>query len=369
MLALIIVFLATALIAACLFGEDGARRALDRRLDDFVRRRRRRGGEGAALAAAGEGAADAGEAAAGAGGAGAGGAGAGGATGGRMRLAWPRFSWTQAKGRAGAGEKRRAMGFLRALDRRLETRRFGGGLALRLRRADLRLRVGEFLAFSVSAGVILGIVALWSLGPLAALGLFCAGVAVPFLYVGRRCEARVRAFGGQLPDALLIMANCLRSGYSVLQAMDVVGRELPPPIGRDFDRVVREVRVNIPIEDAMKNLVHRINSPDLDLVVTAILIQRQVGGNLAEVLDRITWTIRERVRIQGEIRTLTAQGRISGWIIAFLPAALGCLLYLMSPEYIGPLVTTPAGWAMVGLAVFMELVGVFFISRVIKVEV
>ena len=353
MLALIIVFLATALIAACLLGEDGARRALDRRLDDFVRRRKRRGGEGVAVAAAAEGAA--GE--------------TGGAASGRPRRAWLRFSWTRARSRAGAGGKRRPLGFLRALDRRLETRRFGGGLALRLRRADLRLRVGEFLAFSVSAGVILAIVALWGLGPLAAMGLFCAGVAAPFLYVGRRCEARVRAFGGQLPDALLIMANCLRSGYSVLQAMDVVGRELPPPIGRDFDQVVREVRVNIPLEDALKNLVHRVNSADLDLVVTAILIQRQVGGNLAEVLDRITWTIRERVRIQGEIRTLTAQGRISGWIIAFLPAALGCLLYLMSPEYIRPLVTTPAGWAMVGLGLFMELVGVFFISRVIKVEV
>ncbi|MCL6451452.1 MAG: type II secretion system F family protein, partial [Acetobacteraceae bacterium] len=195
------------------------------------------------------------------------------------------------------------------------------------------------------------------------------GLFLPVAYLGHRAERRTRLFNQQLPDALGIMANCLRSGYSIVQALDVVGREMPPPIGREFDQVTREIRVNIPMEDALANLVRRMASPDLDLAVTAILIQRQVGGNLAEVLDRITYTIRERVRILAEVRTLTAQGRVSGWIIALLPVGLGALLYLFDPDYMRPMLSLPLGWLMLGGAAAMQAVGVLVIARIVKIEV
>ena len=252
----------------------------------------------------------------------------------------------------------------------LKGTRWLDGVQRKLNRARLRWRAVEFLALQGAAGMGGGLVGLVLTGQwLLALAASVLGLLLPDLYVARRYQQRLRAFDGQLPDALTLMANALKSGYSFLQAADVVAREMPAPIADEFAWLVKETRVNIPLEDALANLLDRVPSPDLDLVVTAVLIQKQVGGNLAGVLERTAETIRERVRLQGQIRTLTAQGRLSGWIVGALPVALLVLLSAMNPAYLQPLLTTPVGWVLLGAGVVMEAAGVLVIRALIRVDV
>jgi tight adherence protein B len=257
---------------------------------------------------------------------------------------------------------------LRLISDRLAGKGFGNVLATRLRRADLRLQVAEFVLITVilaALGVVLG----WLLDR-TFLSFVLAGVGflAPSIYLNRRLLQRRRAIEGQLADALGLISNSLRSGYSFLQAMDVVAKEMPPPISREFEQVLRETRVNIPVEPALESLVGRVRSDDLDLAITSILIQRQVGGNLSEVLDNITNTVRERARIAAEVRTLTASGRLSGWVVSAVPAALVVLISALNPGFMRPLFTHPIGWAALGAAVVMQAMGAFFISRIMNVK-
>lgn len=247
-------------------------------------------------------------------------------------------------------------------------RRFSQTLEIRLKRADWKWKPAEFMvAQGVAAGVGLGLAvisapSLWWLFPVL-------GWVAPYLLLSRAEKVRLKAFEGQLPDALSIIANALRSGYSFLQAMEVVSREMPDPVNKEFGLVLRETRVNIPIEEALGNLVERVKSPDLDLVVTAVLIQRQVGGNLSEVLEKIGGTIKERIRLQGEIRTLTTQGRISGWIVSLLPVALALMMQLVSPGYLDPMFSHPVGWLLMFVGVVMQGIGILTIKNMINLEV
>lgn len=203
---------------------------------------------------------------------------------------------------------------------------------------------------------------------LTLLALLAAG-AVPFWLVKVVARRRVMLFNSQIVDSLLIMANSLRAGFSFIQAVEVVQREMPPPIGREFGRTFQELSLGTPVEEALTGLVRRVKSEDLSLVVTAVLIQRQVGGNLAEVLDKIAHTIQERVRIQGEIRSLTAQGRLSGTIISVLPIFLIFFMLLVNPGYIGVLFAEPLGRVMLCAAAVAELLGWFFIRRIVRISV
>jgi tight adherence protein B len=161
--------------------------------------------------------------------------------------------------------------------------------------------------------------------------------------------------------------------------METIATELPAPISKEFERVVQEVRLGLSVEQSLDNMLRRVPSEDLDLVITAVNIQREVGGNLAEVLDTISFTIRERVRIKGEIKTLTAQGRISGWIISLLPIALGLLLYAINPEYVSQLWikdkpwiwpgVIPCGWLVLGFSLGMISLGAFAIMKIVDIEV
>jgi len=267
--------------------------------------------------------------------------------------------------RAKAGQVRR---LVRLVSERLAGEGFGNWLALRLRRADLRLQVAEF-ALATSALAVLGFVLGWLVDrPFLSFSLGIAGLFGPFIYLTHRLSQRQRALEGQLADAFSLISNSLRSGYSFLQAMDLVSKEMPAPISREFEQVLRETRVNIPVETALENLVRRARSKDLDLAVTAILTQRQIGGNLSEVLDHITSTIRERFRIAAEIRTLTASGRLSGWVVAGVPTALVVLVSSVNPEFMKPLFTHPIGWAALTVGLVMQIIGLFFISRITTVK-
>jgi tight adherence protein B len=189
--------------------------------------------------------------------------------------------------------------------------------------------------------------------------------------VKRQQRLRLNRFNDQLSDMLNLMVNGLRAGYSTMQAMEAVSRELPPPISDEFHRVVQEMQIGIPMEKALDNLLRRIPSDDLDFVITAINVQREVGGNLSEILDTISFTIRERVRIKGEIRVMTAQVRTSGTVLSLIPVFLTLALWFISPEYIGSFFDRGplCGWSAVVTVVGMIAAGYFVMMKIADIEV
>src|SRR5215469_9890766 len=208
-------------------------------------------------------------------------------------------------------------------------------LARDLARADLKITIGEFLVIRValaSVGALLGFAIPVGGRILLAVILLGAGWFGPRYYVTYRKNRRQQSFNNQLSDVITLMSGALRSGYSLLQSMELVAREGPSPVSIEFDRVVREVGLGLSPEEALANLVERMQSEDLELLVTAINVQREVGGNLVEVLDTISATIRDRVKLIGEVRVLTAQQQYSGYIIALLPVALALLLGVINPS-------------------------------------
>lgn len=245
-------------------------------------------------------------------------------------------------------------------DRRIESR---------LRRAGIRLRAAEYLAVRVGIGFVAGLAVFIFTG---AAPLFMVGAAPGFLlpefYVQRKIRVRLQKATHQLPDALAIIANSLRSGHSFLQAVDVAAEELADPLAAEFRQLMQETRVDIRLEDALANLVNRLPAPDIQLVVTAVLIQKQVGGNLAAILEQVADTIRVRMRIGREVKALSAQGRLSGWVLGLLPVALTAFVGLTNKSYMSLLFSEPLGRAMLGGAVVMELIGVVIISRMVQVD-
>ena len=222
----------------------------------------------------------------------------------------------------------------------VERFRFGENIGKELAQADLKLRPGEYLAVVVGLTLFLGIGG-WLYGGggfsfqaiLFALVGFLLGPFLPRMYLGRQKTKRLQTFVDQLPDMLNLMVNGLRAGYSTMQAMEAVSKELPAPISDEFRRVVQEMQLGIPMEIALDNLLRRIPSDDLDLIITAMNVQREVGGNLAEILDVISFTIRERIRIKREIQVLTAQVLYSGRVLALMPIVLMLVLYGANRPY------------------------------------
>lgn len=240
----------------------------------------------------------------------------------------------------------------------------------KLAQADLLLRGEEYLFLDLVLALG-GSLLLWLVTFNPGLAALSAGfwLAVPWLYLGQLRQKRLHTFNNQLGDALLVMNNSLRAGYSFLQALEMVSREMSPPIASEFGRALREMQLGTATEVALNNLSRRVGSDDLDLVLTALTIQRQVGGNLAQIMDNIAETIRERVRIKGEIKTLTAQGRLSGLIIGILPLALLALLFLINPDYVGILWQEPLGRFLLGAAAAGEILGICLIKRIVDIRV
>ncbi len=239
-----------------------------------------------------------------------------------------------------------------------------------LARADIPLNGEEFLGLSVITVVCSGLFFLLVTGnPAAGLLAAVLGWYLPRFMLRMALARRIAKFNSQINDALIVMANSLRSGFSFLQAMDMVRKEMPDPISKEFGAALQEMNWGTPTEEALTAMTSRVSSADFELVVTAVLIQRQVGGNLAEVLDNIANTIRERVRIKGEIKTLTAQGRLSGLVIGLLPFLLALAIFFMNPEYITPLFTNKAGLAMVSVAFLSQLMGIALIRKIVQIQV
>ncbi len=249
-------------------------------------------------------------------------------------------------------------------------RGFAAAIQTDLARADLKLRVAEFILLT-----FISTLAFFLVGDLlfdtpvmgAAFGI--AGFFVPRLYVNARKRRRLNAFNDQLSDTITLLANSLRSGFSIVQSMDTVANQLPDPIAAEFRRVTQEIGLGLHYEEALNNMLRRVPSEDLDLMITAVNIQGRVGGNLAEILDTIGFTIRERVRIKGEIRVLTAQQMISGYVLTGLPVLLGLMVYLINRQYIARMFTDPCGWIMLGTSALMIITGYWIIRRIVNIEV
>lgn len=267
------------------------------------------------------------------------------------------------------GSLGRLTALARPFTKGLETRDRVRRIEQELGRAGIPLRASEYLAMRLLAVVGLALVGFILTAP---LGLFVGGVVgflAPQMYVKMKIQGRLKAFDSQIGDALVMMSNALKAGYSFLQSMELIAQEMAPPISEEFSRTLREMNLGADTEAALQSMATRVGSDDLDLVMTAVLIQRQVGGNLSEVLDNIALTIRERVRIRGEIQTLTAQGRISGVIIGLLPVGIFLFLSVINPSYMMLLVTHPLGQVMIGIALTGQLIGAMVIRKIIRIEV
>lgn len=240
-----------------------------------------------------------------------------------------------------------------------------------LTRAHLLLKAEEFLIFEIILFSFFLLLAVMIKGmkswPLAILcGI--AGWVLPSFFLKNRIRKRMKLLNEQLGDAITMMSNSLKAGYSFLQAVDIVAEEMTGPIAEEFSVFKKEVSFGLNTEKALENLAARVKSEDLDLAITAVMIQRQVGGNLAEVLDKITETIRDRVKIKGELKAITAQGRISGLVISLLPVVLCLIIYMINPGQMSLLFTKPLGLLMLGFAGVMELTGIILIRKIVRVE-
>jgi tight adherence protein B len=258
-------------------------------------------------------------------------------------------------------------------NRSVEKSSIGDRLARQLARADMKFKVGEYVALIGIAMIGLGGV-VWLIGGRQLLSFLIGAIVgffIPGFYVRRQQSQRLHKFNDQLADMLNLVVNGLRAGYSTMQAMEAVSRELPAPISDEFRRVVQEMQFGVPMERALDNLLRRIPSDDLDFVITAINVQREVGGNLSEILDTISFTIRERVRIKGEIRVLTAQVRQSGQFLSLIPIILTVVLYFINPEYLGTFFEDSflCGVGALGFAAFLIVTGYFVMQRIANIEV
>jgi tight adherence protein B len=269
------------------------------------------------------------------------------------------------------------------LNRVVEQRDFGANLARDIARADLHLKISEY--FMIWIGTTLAVPAIMFAGSIVLPALAnpfllliggLIGFAIPRFWLARRRNGRLNQFNKQLPDTITLIANGLRAGSSFLQAIELVVREARPPVSTEFGRVIREVNLGLAFDEALENMVRRVRSDDLELMATAISIQHNVGGNLAEILDSIAYTIRERVRIKGEIRTLTAQQRLSGYVVGFLPIGLAGFLFIAAPGFMAPMFDDsvnigglPAGVIILIVGGFMMFMGFMFIRKIVDIEV
>lgn len=243
-------------------------------------------------------------------------------------------------------------------------------LDLMMVRAGLPLLGSEFLAISAGGALLVFIIfALATRNPVTGLLALLLFLAADFVFVQRRITKRLNNFQRQLADCLSLVANSLRAGFSFLQTMEIISREMEPPMSTEFERVMRDTSLGKSLDEALHDMDERVGSADFSLVVTAVLIQQQVGGNLATILDTIRSTITERIRIRREVNTLTAQGKMSGIVLACIPVALALFFYITSPEYLTPLLTTDIGKIAIIGTVFLVIVGFIIIRKIVDIKV
>lgn len=256
------------------------------------------------------------------------------------------------------------------LDKQLAKSKRAVDLSQELARADLKLTPGEFVLIQIMAVLLVGVLAWFIFGQwFMALPGGLVGYFLPRFFVGFRQGQRQNAFADQLPDAVGLLANSMRSGYSLPQSMELLSREASPPISVEFSRVVREIGLGLGLEPALNNMTRRIRNDDLDLLVTAVLVQQEVGGNLASILEIIGYTIRERIRIKGEITVLTAQQASAGGLVGSMPAILTVVLFLINPTYMNELFTNIVGNIIFCVSAGLLIFAAFLIRKIVDIKV
>lgn len=285
-----------------------------------------------------------------------------------------RFGGVASAAAAPQESNRTAAAMTDRIDKAVKGKSFADNVQTALARADVKMTVGEFLAIRSVAGfvgLLFGVfLGRGAPGLAIVLGILVAilGWMVPSIYLKMKAGRRQKAFVNQLGDTIGLMANSLRAGYSLLQTMELVSREAPSPMSDEFRRVVREVGLGVSPQVALNNLMRRVPSEDLDLMVSAINIQHEIGGNLGQILDIIGETIRERVRIQGEIAVLTAQQALSGNVIAAMPLALAGALFVINPEYMNGVLVWPWICIPIGAAILL-VIGYTIMRKITQIEV
>ena len=264
----------------------------------------------------------------------------------------------------------RFMNLLRGGGRLFNNIRHARGLDFKMQQASIPLLGTEFMALLLLSAVVVGSIAAvvvkkWYAGILAAILI----VAVEYVYVLVRIDRRSASFTNQLGDCLMMVANALRAGFSFLQAMEMISKEMEPPISDEFKHVMRDIGLGATVERALDDMDKRVGSPDFSLVVTAVLIQQQVGGDLAQILDTISETIQDRIRMRREVKTLTTQGRLSGWVLILTPIAMALFMTASDPNYLDPLFKNPIGQMILGATIVMEIIGAIAIKRIVDIEV
>lgn len=259
---------------------------------------------------------------------------------------------------------------IEAIAKALGRLQHGRLIELLMQQADWPIRGTEFEAILLLWGGLVGLITfLVTLKGVLFIAGALAGILMGLALLGLRIRRRRKKFTNQLGDMLTMVANALRAGFSFMQAFELISREMDAPMGREVQLVVNEVNLGNTLESALDNMQRRVASPDFELVVTAVLIQRQVGGDLASILDTISETIAERVRMRREVMALTAQGRASGWVLAAIPVGLFIILYMMSPNYLSPLLDTEIGQMCIVGALILEVIGFFVIQRIVDINI
>lgn len=251
-------------------------------------------------------------------------------------------------------------------------RRLNAGLTLaeHLARADLKLRTSEFVMIQIGCMLLGALLGLWRFGfapqfVIAGVG----GYLIPMRVVKWRQGRRLKAFNTKLPDTLSLLSNAMKAGLSLPQALEAVAQNTSAPISDELSRVIREMKIGTATPVALANMVRRVGSEDLDLIVTAITIQSSVGGNLARILDGISHTIRQRVQMKAQISALTAQMRASGWIITLLPFIVAAILDVITPSYFRIMFTDPGGRTLLVMAGISILMGNYFVRRITNFKI
>jgi len=267
----------------------------------------------------------------------------------------------------------KTLGIYKIWTRLVKSMRLGKYYSAHIQREALRagmfLRGEEIMVLQIVMACVFAAIVklLGGLNVLAFLGAVL-GWILPIVFISGKKNKRYKAFDSQLGDTIALISNSLKVGHSFLQAVDSVVREMPDPMADEFGRLLNEMRLGVQTEEALHNLMERVVSKDLDLMVTAIMIQRQTGGNLSSILDQITVTIRDRVRIKNEVKTLTAQGRLSGIIVALLPVLLGVAIAIIDIDYVSLLIEEPLGKIMLGGAILSEILGYLIIKKIVDIK-
>ena len=235
--------------------------------------------------------------------------------------------------------------------------------------AGVALRAEEFITIWILTGIVFPAIALFLGAPTTVcIGLVIIGAGAPITWVSIKKNKRLVLLGAQLSDALSIICNALRVGQSFQSALKNVAEEMEEPISREFMRVYRETQYGMPLETSLARLVSRTKNPDLELVCSTVIIQRQIGGNLAVILQNISDTINQRIRLRGEIRTMTSAGRMSGYIIGALPAFIILLLMFINPGYIEMFFTTESGRIMLVVSAVLEVIGFSMVNKIVNIK-